>query len=110
MDTTTEHAGRSKRHRTTSESSEMEASEAQWQSSKRDKKKSDRTESSGSGESRLGKRKRSHSGDVDVSFGKVKKTAQKDNVHSAREGSTEGPEDTKGKTELLFFLLIVMKY
>ncbi|XP_077156701.1 la-related protein 7 isoform X2 [Paroedura picta] len=95
MDTTAEHTSRSKRHRTTSESSEMEASEVQWQSSKRDKKRTDRTESSGSGESRPGKRKRSHSGDGEVSFGKAKKTAQKDNVHSAREGSTEGPEDSK---------------
>ncbi|XP_060102899.1 la-related protein 7 isoform X2 [Heteronotia binoei] len=94
MDTTTEHTSRSKRHRTTSESSEMEASEAQWQSSKRDKKRTDRRESSGSGESRPGKRKRSHSGDVEASFGKVTKTTQKD-VHSAREGSTEGPEDSK---------------
>ncbi|XP_015267368.1 PREDICTED: la-related protein 7 isoform X2 [Gekko japonicus] len=95
MDTTTEQASRSKRHRTTSESSEMEASEAQWQSSKRDKKRTDRTESSGSGESRPGKRKRRHSGDVEMSFGKVKKSTPKDNVHSAREGSTEGPEDSK---------------
>ncbi|XP_054846663.1 la-related protein 7 [Eublepharis macularius] len=95
MDTTAEHTSRSKRHRTTSESSEMEASEAQWQSSKREKKRTDKTESSGSGESRSGKRKRSHSGDVELSFVKVKKTSQKDNVHSAREESTEGPEDSK---------------
>ncbi|XP_048365209.1 la-related protein 7 isoform X2 [Sphaerodactylus townsendi] len=95
MDTASEHAGRSKRHRTTSESSEMEASEAQWHSSKREKKRTDRTESSGSGDSRPGKRKRSHSGDVEVSVVKVKKTTQKDNIHSAGEGSTEGPEDSK---------------
>nr|XP_056711293.1 la-related protein 7 [Euleptes europaea] len=91
MDTTSEHSSRSKRHRT-SESPEMEASEAQWHSSKREKK---RIENSGSGESRPGKRKRSHSGDVEVSSVKVKKTTQKDNVHSAREGSTEAPEDSK---------------
>lgn len=104
MDTTTDLASRPKRHRTTSESSEMEASEAQWQSSKRDKKRTDRTESSGPGESRPGKRKRSHSGDVEVSFEKVKRTTQKDNVHSAGEESREGPEDSKGKTGLFLFL------
>ncbi|XP_034968590.2 la-related protein 7 isoform X2 [Zootoca vivipara] len=91
---TTEHTSRSKRHRTTSESSEMEASEIQRPYSKKEKRKFDRMESSGSGESRPGKRKRCHSGDGEVSIVKAKKTFQKD-VHSTKEESAEGPEDPK---------------
>nr|XP_034968590.1 la-related protein 7 isoform X2 [Zootoca vivipara]XP_034968593.1 la-related protein 7 isoform X2 [Zootoca vivipara] len=91
---TTEHTSRSKRHRTTSESSEMEASEIQRPCSKKEKRKFDRMESSGSGESRPGKRKRCHSGDGEVSIVKAKKTFQKD-VHSTKEESAEGPEDPK---------------
>ncbi|XP_053108913.1 la-related protein 7 [Hemicordylus capensis] len=94
MDIATEHTNRSKRHRTTSESSEMEASEVR-QSSKKERKKLDRTESSGLGDSRPGKRKRSHSGDGEVLGAKVKKTTQKDNVHSVKEEPTDGPEDSK---------------
>ncbi|KAJ6668832.1 hypothetical protein lerEdw1_012318 [Lerista edwardsae] len=95
MDITTEHTSRSKRQRTTSESSEMEALEVQRQSSKKERRKLDRTENVGLGESRSGKRKRSHSVDREMSVVKVKKTSQKDNVHSAKEESIDGPEDSK---------------
>ncbi|XP_062992348.1 la-related protein 7 isoform X2 [Elgaria multicarinata webbii] len=94
-DITVEHTSRSKRHRTVSESSETELSEVQRQSSRKEKKKLDRMESSGLGESRPGKRKRSRSGEGELSSVKVKKTSQKDNVHSTKEESTEGPEDSK---------------
>lgn len=98
MDITKEHTSRPKRLRTTSEGSEMEASEAQRQCSRREKRKLERTESSGLGESRPGKRKRSHCGDLEVPIAKVKKTSQKESVHSAREESTGGVEDSKGMT------------
>uniref|UniRef100_A0A8D0CG16 La-related protein 7 n=1 Tax=Salvator merianae TaxID=96440 RepID=A0A8D0CG16_SALMN len=90
-----ENTGRSKRHRTVSESSETEASEVQSQSSKKEKKKLDKTEGSGSGESRPGKRKRSHSEGAEISIVKAKKIFQKDDVYSAKEESAEGPEDFK---------------
>ena len=90
-----EHTSKSKRRRTMSENSEMELSEIQRQSSKKERKKLGRTESSNLSEIRHGKRKRSHSGDAEVSLVKVKKTSQKDNVHSAKEESVEGPEDSK---------------
>ncbi|XP_061441340.1 la-related protein 7 isoform X4 [Rhineura floridana] len=92
---TIEHTSRSRRHRTTSENSEMETSEVQRQSSKKEKKKLDKIESSGLGESRPGKRKRSRSVDGEALITKVKKTFQKDNVHSTKEESTGGPEDSK---------------
>ncbi|KAH0615931.1 hypothetical protein JD844_026583 [Phrynosoma platyrhinos] len=94
MDITAEPSSRSKRRRTVSENSEIELQEVQRQSSKKEKKKLDRTESSSLGESRPGKRKRSHSGD-EVQVVKAKKTSQKDTVHSTKEESTEGPEDSK---------------
>nr|XP_020657800.1 la-related protein 7 [Pogona vitticeps]XP_020657801.1 la-related protein 7 [Pogona vitticeps]XP_020657802.1 la-related protein 7 [Pogona vitticeps]XP_020657803.1 la-related protein 7 [Pogona vitticeps] len=90
-----EHTSKSRRRRTVSENSEMELSEIQRQSSKKEKKKLDRTERSNSAENRHGKRKRSHSGDSEVSIVKVKKTSHKDNVHSTKEESVEGPEDSK---------------
>ncbi|XP_042324543.1 la-related protein 7 [Sceloporus undulatus] len=95
MDITAEPSSRSKRRRTVSENSEMELTEVQRQSSKKEKKKLDRTESSSLGESKPGKRKRSHSGDAEVPVVKAKKTYQKDTVHSTKEESTEGPEDSK---------------
>ncbi|XP_044284834.1 la-related protein 7 isoform X1 [Varanus komodoensis] len=95
MEVTVEHTSRPKRHRTMSENSEIELSEVQRQYSKKEKKKIDKMENLALGESKPGKRKRSHSGDEDLSSVKVKKTSQKDNVHSAKEESTEGQEDYK---------------
>ncbi|XP_007430784.1 la-related protein 7 isoform X2 [Python bivittatus] len=84
-----------KSHRTISESSETELSEIQRHSSKKEKKKLDKTQNSGLGETRSGKRKRSRSGDGEMSVVKVKKISQKDNVHSTKEESAEGLEDSK---------------
>uniref|UniRef100_A0A8C8R5M4 La-related protein 7 n=1 Tax=Pelusios castaneus TaxID=367368 RepID=A0A8C8R5M4_9SAUR len=98
MDITAEPVNKSKRHRATSECLEMEGSEVHKQPSKKEKKKWDRTESSEpTEESRLGKRKRSNSGDVDL-IAKVKKTAQKDDVHSLKEETTEAQKDSKDLT------------
>uniref|UniRef100_A0A0K8RUZ4 La-related protein 7 n=1 Tax=Crotalus horridus TaxID=35024 RepID=A0A0K8RUZ4_CROHD len=83
-----------KSHRTISESSETELSEIQRHSSKKEKKKLDKTQSSGLGETRSGKRKRNRSDDGEMSIVKVKKISQKDNVHSAKELSA-GLEDSK---------------
>ncbi|XP_066488708.1 la-related protein 7 [Tiliqua scincoides] len=95
MDIATEHTSRPKRYRTRSVSSEMEVSEVQRQSSKKERRKLDRTETFVLGESRSGKRKRSHSEVGEVSVAKVKKTSEKDNVHATREESRGGPEDSK---------------
>ncbi|XP_063165939.1 la-related protein 7 isoform X2 [Candoia aspera] len=84
-----------KSHRTISESSETELSEIQRHSSKKEKKKLDKTQNSGLGETRSGKRKRSRSGDGEMSVVKMKKISQKDNVHSAKEESAEGLDDSK---------------
>ncbi|XP_026553970.1 la-related protein 7 isoform X1 [Pseudonaja textilis] len=83
-----------KSHRTISESSETDLSEIQRHSSKKEKKKLDKTQSSGLGETRSGKRKRNRSDDGEMSVVKVKKISQKDNVHSAKEHSA-GLEDSK---------------
>ncbi|XP_043369475.1 la-related protein 7 isoform X3 [Dermochelys coriacea] len=99
MDTTADQISKSKRHRTTSECLEMEVSGVPRQSSKKERKKWDRTESPElTEESRLGKRKRSNSGDVEALGAKVKKTAQKDDVHSAKEETTEAQKDSKEVT------------
>ncbi|XP_074849518.1 la-related protein 7 [Carettochelys insculpta] len=99
MDTTAEQINKSKRHRTTSESLETEVSGVHRQPSKKEKKKCDRTESSAlTEESGLGKRKRSNSGEVEALSTKVKKTAQKDDVHSAKEETTEDQKDSKETT------------
>ncbi|XP_074010451.1 la-related protein 7 isoform X3 [Numenius arquata] len=93
--TTTEHVPKSKRHRTSSECSEMEGTETHRQPSRREKRKWDRTESSeGPWESRPGKRKRTSSGDGETSTPKVKKTVQKDEVHAVKEETTEAPKDS----------------
>ncbi|XP_043401280.1 la-related protein 7 isoform X4 [Chelonia mydas] len=95
MDTTADQISKSKRHRTTSECLEMEVSGVHRQSSKKERKKWDRIESPElTEESRLGKRKRSNSGDVEALGAKVKKTAQKDDVHSAKEETTEVQKDS----------------
>lgn len=91
-----------KSHRTISESSETELSEIQRHSSKKEKKKLDKTQSSSLGETRSGKRKRNRSDDGDMSTVKVKKISQKDNVHSAKMLSA-GLEDSKGSFILLIF-------
>ncbi|XP_034298192.1 la-related protein 7 isoform X1 [Pantherophis guttatus] len=83
-----------KSHWTISESSETELSEIQRHSSKKEKKKLDKTQSLGLGETRSGKRKRNRSDDGEMSVVKVKKISQKDNVHSAKEQSA-GLEDSK---------------
>uniref|UniRef100_A0A8B9P9L1 La-related protein 7 n=1 Tax=Apteryx owenii TaxID=8824 RepID=A0A8B9P9L1_APTOW len=94
INTTAEQVPKSKRHRTSSECSEMEAPEAHKQPSKREKRKWDRTESSEAPvENRPGKRKRSSSGDGEASNAKVKKTVQKDEVHSVKEETTEAQKD-----------------
>ncbi|XP_054058629.1 la-related protein 7 isoform X1 [Rissa tridactyla] len=93
--TTTEQAPKSKRHRTSSECSEMEGTETHRQPSRREKRKWDRTESSeGPWESRPGKRKRTSSGDGETSTPKVKKTVQKDEVRPVKEETTEAPKDS----------------
>ncbi|XP_077671276.1 la-related protein 7 isoform X2 [Eretmochelys imbricata] len=99
MDTTADQISKSKKHRTISECLEMEVSGVHRQSSKKERKKWDRTESPElTEESRLGKRKRSNSGDVEALGAKVKKTAQKDDVHSAKEETTEAQKDSKEVT------------
>uniref|UniRef100_A0A663MK56 La-related protein 7 n=1 Tax=Athene cunicularia TaxID=194338 RepID=A0A663MK56_ATHCN len=96
--TTTEQVPKSKRHRTSSECSEMEGTETHRQPSKREKRKWDRTESSEvPWESRPGKRKRTNSGDGETSTPKVKKTVQKDEVHPVKEETTEVSKDSNGK-------------
>ncbi|NXJ82369.1 LARP7 protein, partial [Trogon melanurus] len=95
MNTTTGHVSKSKRHRTSSECSEMEGTETHRQPSKREKRKWDRTESSEvPWEGRLAKRKRTSSGDGETSTRKVKKSFQKDEVHSVKEEATEAPKDS----------------
>ncbi|KFR17002.1 La-related protein 7, partial [Opisthocomus hoazin] len=91
---TTEQVPKSKRHRTSSECSEMEGTETHRQPSKREKRKWVRTESSEvPWESRPGKRKRTSSGDGETSTPKVKKTVQKDEVPPVKE-ETEAPKDS----------------
>ncbi|XP_069711200.1 la-related protein 7 [Phaenicophaeus curvirostris] len=93
--TTTEQVHKSKRHRNSSECSEMEATETHRQPSKREKRKWDRTESSEvPWESRPGKRKRTSSGDGETSTPKLKKTVQKDEVCPVKEEPTEAPKDS----------------
>ncbi|XP_052669105.1 la-related protein 7 [Harpia harpyja] len=93
--TTTEQVPKPKRHRTSSECSEMEGTETHRQPSKREKRKWDRTESSEvPWESRPGKRKRTSSGDGEASTPKVKKSVQKDEVHPVKEETTEAPKDS----------------
>ncbi|KFP55005.1 La-related protein 7, partial [Cathartes aura] len=93
--TTTEQVPKSKRHRTSSECSEMEGTGTHRQPSKREKRKWDRTESSEvPWESRPGKRKRTSSGDGETSTPKVKKTVQKDEVRPVKEETTEAPKDS----------------
>ncbi|KFP39667.1 La-related protein 7, partial [Chlamydotis macqueenii] len=95
-DTKTEQVPKAKRHRTSSECSEMEGTETHRQPSKREKRKWDRTESSEvPWESRLGKRKRTSSGECETSTPKVKKTVQKDEVCPVKEETTETPKDSK---------------
>lgn len=95
VNTTTEQAPKSKRHRTSSECSEMGGTEVHRQLSKREKRKWDRSESTEVPvESRPGKRKRSSSGDGETSVAKVKKTVQKDEVHPVKEETTEAPKDS----------------
>ncbi|NXE29054.1 LARP7 protein, partial [Ardeotis kori] len=95
-DTKTEQVPKAKRHRTSSECSEMEGTETHRQPSKREKRKWDRTESSQvPWEGRLGKRKRTSSGDCETSTPKVKKTVQKDEVCPVKEETTEAPTDSK---------------
>ncbi|NWR68799.1 LARP7 protein, partial [Centropus unirufus] len=93
--TATEQVPKSKRHRNSSECSEMEATETHRQASKREKRKWDRTESSEvPWESRPGKRKRTSSGDGETPTPKVKKTVQKDEVCPVKEETTEAPKDS----------------
>ncbi|NXN39843.1 LARP7 protein, partial [Rhinoptilus africanus] len=93
--TATEQVPKSKRHRTSSECSEMEGTETHRQPSRREKRKWDRTESSeGPWESRPGKRKRTSSGDGETSTPKVKKSVQKDEVRPVKEETTEAPKDS----------------
>lgn len=102
MNTTTEQVPKSKRHRTSSECSEMEGTETHRQPSKREKRKWDRTESSEvPWESRPGKRKRMSSGDGEASTPKVKKSVQKDDVHPVKEETTEAPKDSNGKVSCM---------
>ncbi|XP_041882783.1 la-related protein 7 [Corvus kubaryi] len=94
INATAEPVPKSKRHRTPSECSEMEGTETPRQPSKREKRKWDRTESSEvTWESRPGKRKRTSSGDGEASAPKVKKTAEKDEVETVKEETTEAPKD-----------------
>ncbi|XP_054028689.1 la-related protein 7 [Dryobates pubescens] len=93
--TTAEQVPKSKRHRTSSECSEMEGIETHRQHSRKEKRKWDRTESSEAPwESRPGKRKRTSSGDGETSAPKVKKTVHKDEVPPVKEETTEAPKDS----------------
>ncbi|XP_068009931.1 la-related protein 7 [Melanerpes formicivorus] len=93
--TTTEQVPKSKRHRTSSECSEMEGIEIHRQHSRKEKRKWDRTESSEAPwESRPGKRKRTSSGDGETSAPKVKKTVHKDEVPPVKEETTEAPKES----------------
>ncbi|NXU55924.1 LARP7 protein, partial [Turnix velox] len=93
--TTTEEVAKSKRHRTSSECSEMEGTETHKQTSRREKRKWDRTESSEvPWEGKPGKRKRTSSGDGEASTPKVKKIVQKDEVCPVKEETTETPKDS----------------
>lgn len=96
--TTTEQVPKSKRHRTSSECSEMEGTETHRQPSKREKRKWDRTESSEvPWESRPGKRKRTSSGDAEISAPKVRKTVQKADIRPVKEETADVPKDSNGK-------------
>ncbi|KFP03663.1 La-related protein 7, partial [Calypte anna] len=91
--TTTEQVSKSKRHRTSSECSEMEGTESHRQPSRKEKRKWDRTESSEVPlESRPGKRKRTSSGDGGTTS-KVKKTVEKEEVDGVKE-ETEALKDS----------------
>ncbi|KAJ7396122.1 La-related protein 7 [Pitangus sulphuratus] len=96
--TTMEPTPKSKRHRTTSECSEMEGTEAPKQPSKREKRKWDKAENSEvTCESRPGKRKRTSSADGETSAPKVKKTAEKEEAETVKEKTTkttEAPKDS----------------
>ncbi|NXF85976.1 LARP7 protein, partial [Eubucco bourcierii] len=94
--TTTQQAPKSKRHRTSSECSEMEGTETHRQSSRKEKRKRDRTENAEAPwESRPGKRKRTSSGDGETSTPKIKKTVPKDEVHPVKEEkTTETPKES----------------
>ncbi|NXM03540.1 LARP7 protein, partial [Tyrannus savana] len=93
--TTMEPTPKSKRHRTTSECSEMEGTETPKQPSKREKRKWDKTENSEvTCESRPGKRKRTSSADGETSAPKVKKTAEKEEAETVKEETTEAPKDS----------------
>ncbi|NWQ72970.1 LARP7 protein, partial [Columbina picui] len=109
--TTREQIPKSKRHRTSSECSEMEVTETHRQPSKREKRKWDRTESSEAPcESRPGKRKRTSSGDCETSTPKVKKTVEKDEVHPVKEKTTEAPKDSNGKVCCMFSSFISLVF
>ncbi|XP_050176533.1 la-related protein 7 isoform X2 [Myiozetetes cayanensis] len=93
--TTMEPTPKSKRHRTTSECSEMEGTETPKQPSKREKRKWDKTENSEvTCESRPGKRKRTSSADGETSAPKVKKTAEKEEAETVKEETTEAPKNS----------------
>ncbi|XP_057284334.1 la-related protein 7 isoform X1 [Pezoporus wallicus] len=95
MNAATEQVPKSKRHRTSSECSEGEVTETHRHSSKREKRKWDKTESSEAPwESRPGKRKRTSSGGCETSTPKVKKTVQKDEVVPVKQETTEAPKDS----------------
>ncbi|KAM9381984.1 la-related protein 7 [Phaethornis superciliosus] len=92
--TTTEQVTKSKRHRTSSECSEMEGTESHRQSSRKEKRKCDRTESSEVPlESRPGKRKRTSSGDGETTP-KMKKTVEKEEGDCVAEETTEALKDS----------------
>ncbi|NWI91138.1 LARP7 protein, partial [Pitta sordida] len=93
--TTIEPVPKSERHRSTSECSEMEGSEAPRQPSKSEKRKLDRAEGSGvTCESRPGKRKRTSSGDGETLAPKIKKTVENDEVETVKKEATEAPKDS----------------
>ncbi|NWY00867.1 LARP7 protein, partial [Nothoprocta ornata] len=101
VNATAEQAPKSKRHRTCSECSEMEATATPRQPAKREKRKWGRTESSeASMESRPRKRKRSSSVDGEASKAKVKKTVQKDEIHEVHTIKEETTEAQKEPNEV----------
>ncbi|XP_069097708.1 la-related protein 7 isoform X1 [Pleurodeles waltl] len=91
IDTGIEQAAKTKRRRTTSDCSDMEASETHKHHSKKEKKKRDRSVSSEMAEdqARPAKRKRSSSSDREASSSKVKKFSCKDDVDTRHKAPNE---------------------
>ncbi|XP_044536421.1 la-related protein 7 [Gracilinanus agilis] len=92
-----EHVNKLKRHRTTSEGSEVGSSDTQRPPCKKEKKKKERSEVLGLPEEVRGKRKRTNSGDVETLMprSKVKKSSLKEESTKEEQSKAEIPKDCK---------------